>query len=150
MAAVAAWSPWAWRSQHRWVHIARLALAGTGMAFVLLQHCLPKRLITALVYRIARFESQPFKDFLIRHFTRLYAVNTDEAMMPAEGWRSFNAFFTRALKPGARTVTPDSDALACPCDGTVAERGDIVGRRTLLRHPTPLKTTPSMSKARTK
>ena len=30
------------------------------------------------------------------------------------------------------------------------QRGDIVGRRTLLRHPTPLKTTPSMSKAAVK
>lgn len=35
IAALAVWSPWAWRSQHRWVHILRLAMASAGMAFVL-------------------------------------------------------------------------------------------------------------------
>ena len=67
--------------------------------FVWLQHCLPKRILTALIYRIARIESPGFKDFLIRHFCRLYAVDTAEAIVPAGGYRSFNDFFTRALRP---------------------------------------------------
>lgn len=95
--------------------------------FVWLQHALPKRLITALVYRIARVEAAGIKNLLIRQFTRLYAVNTDEALVPAGGYRSFNAFFTRALKPGARIVDTDSNAVTSPCDGTVAERGDLIG-----------------------
>ena len=95
--------------------------------FVWLQHCLPKRLLTALIYRIARIESPGFKDFLIRHFCRLYAVDTAEAIVPAGGYRSFNDFFTRALRPGARVVDTSPRALTSPCDGTVAERGDLIG-----------------------
>jgi phosphatidylserine decarboxylase len=100
-------------------------------AFVFLQHCLPKRLITALVYRVARIESPRVKDFFIRHFQRLYLVNTEEAIEPIGGYRSFNAFFTRALKPGTRPLAPEADAVSCPCDGTVAERGDLDGREVL-------------------
>jgi phosphatidylserine decarboxylase len=95
--------------------------------FVWLQYALPKRLITALVYRIARVEHAGVKNLLIRQFTRLYAVNTDEAVVPSGGYRSFNDFFTRALKPGARVVDTAADALTSPCDGTVAERGDLIG-----------------------
>jgi phosphatidylserine decarboxylase len=93
--------------------------------FVLLQHLLPKRLITALIYRIARIESPGFKNALIRHFVRLYSVYTAEAVVPAGGYRSFNDFFTRALKPGARIVDLAPFAIASPCDGTVAERGEL-------------------------
>ncbi len=100
-------------------------------AFIFLQHCLPKRLITALIYRLARIESTAFKNSLIRQFTRFYHVNVDEAVIPTGGFRSFNAFFTRALKANARTVDAAPDSIACPCDGTVAERGDLDGDRLL-------------------
>jgi phosphatidylserine decarboxylase len=38
---------------------------------------------------------------------------------------SFNQFFTRALRPGARPIAPQPDAIACPVDGRVSEAGAI-------------------------
>jgi phosphatidylserine decarboxylase len=44
-----------------------------------------------------------------------------------EGFESFNAFFTRALKPGARVVHSGAAAFVSPVDGTVSQFGDISG-----------------------
>lgn len=44
---------------------------------------------------------------------------------PPGGWPDFNAFFTRALKPGVRDLAPDPQALKCPCDGTLEAFGTV-------------------------
>ncbi len=62
------------------------------------------------------------KDLLIRGFMRLFRVEMQDAVEPEPtAYPTFNAFFTRALKPEARPLPEDSDALACPVDGTVSE-----------------------------
>jgi len=38
---------------------------------------------------------------------------------------SFNHFFTRELKPGARPLTSEANAIACPADGSVSQAGPI-------------------------
>ncbi len=102
------------------------------LLFVLLQYLLPQHLVTAVVHWLARIEQPAVRRALIRGFSRLYAINLDEAAEPdAEGYRSFNAFFTRALRPGARPLGGGPLALASPCDGTVSERGSIDGERLL-------------------
>ncbi len=101
-------------------------------AFVLLQRLLPKRLLTAAVYWLARRRSVPVKNALIRGFCRLYPIDLAEAEGGrAEDYADFNAFFTRALKPGVRPVAPDPARLVSPCDGTVSERGTIDADRVL-------------------
>ncbi|MET0230442.1 MAG: archaetidylserine decarboxylase, partial [Rhodanobacteraceae bacterium] len=40
-------------------------------------------------------------------------------------YENFNAFFTRALKEGARPLDPDPDAILCPADGRVSQAGAI-------------------------
>jgi phosphatidylserine decarboxylase len=63
---------------------------------------------------------------VIRWFIGRYGVNMAEAAEadPA-AYASFNEFFTRALKPGAR---PLSDApLLCPVDGAISQFGSITG-----------------------
>lgn len=62
---------------------------------------------------------------LIGSFSRLYPVQLDECQTPAGGFDCFDAFFTRALKPGVRKYPENSQALASPCDGTVSRIGDI-------------------------
>jgi len=100
--------------------------------FVLLQYLLPQHLVTALVHWLARREQPAVRRALIGGFRRLYAIDLDEAAeQDTERYPSFNAFFTRALKPGARPVAPGPLALASPCDGTVSERGTIDGERLL-------------------
>ena len=43
-----------------------------------LQYLLPRRWLTALVYRIARIRVPRIKNALIRGFVRMYDVNVDE------------------------------------------------------------------------
>lgn len=95
-------------------------------AFVLLQHLLPRYLLTRFVYRVARIRWRPMKDFLIRNFARLYDVNLAEAAgrVPVD-YPTFNDFFTRALAPGMRPVDADPAAIVSPVDGYVSAAGRI-------------------------
>lgn len=105
--------------------------AGLGdRAFALLQLCLPTRLLSWLVFKLTRIESPRFKNAFIRWFMGAFQVSLDEAEAELpEAYRHFNAFFTRALKPGARTLDPDPQTLLSPVDGTVSQLGTIEGER---------------------
>ena len=50
-------------------------------------------------------------------FVREYGINTEEMAQPLESYASFNDFFVRKLKPGARPLCPGSNTLALPADG---------------------------------
>jgi phosphatidylserine decarboxylase len=52
----------------------------------------------------------------IRTFVRQYQVNMSEVEVPHGGFQSFNDFFIRRLKPGARPLPPDPAALISPAD----------------------------------
>ena len=49
-------------------------------------------------------------------FVREYGIDTEEMAQPLDSYTSFNDFFYRKLKPGARPVCPGS-TLALPADG---------------------------------
>ena len=99
-------------------------------AFALLQLCLPTRFISWLIFKLTRIESPGFKNAFIRWFMGAFRISLDEAEYPSpEGYRHFNAFFTRALQPGARPLDPDPNALLSPVDGTISQLGDIDGER---------------------
>jgi len=88
------------------------------------QYLLSQRLLTRLLYRLARVRLRWFKDLLIRQFARRFRVTLDEALEPDAGaYADFNAFFTRALKPGARPVAPGDRTVCCPVDGAVSQIG---------------------------
>jgi len=60
----------------------------------------------------------------IRWFARRYGVDMAEALQPdITAYASFNDFFTRALRPGARPLAPAP--LTCPVDGAVSQLGRI-------------------------
>jgi phosphatidylserine decarboxylase len=95
-------------------------------AFVGLQHLLPQHLLSRLIYHATRCEWRPYKDFLIRGFLRGFSVDMKEAAQPNPfAYASFNAFFTRALRPDVRAVATDPRALVSPVDGTVSQAGHI-------------------------
>ena len=88
------------------------------------QSLLPQRLLTGLIYRLARARAPWLKDALIHHFARLFQVNLGEAVESnPRAYPDFNAFFTRALKPGARPVAPGDRIVCCPVDGEVSQIG---------------------------
>ena len=101
-------------------------------AFVALQHVLPQHGISRLVHAATRSQTPWFKDLLIRSFMRGFRPDLSDAVRSDPlAYASFNAFFTRALQPGARPLPTDPAALACPVDGTVSELGDIEDNRLL-------------------
>ena len=97
-----------------------------GKLFVLLQYLLPKYLLTAVVFRIARIKAPAVKNFLITRFVGLYKVDiSDAALRVPDDYADFNAFFTRQLAPDARTIAADPDVIVSPVDGKVSAAGKI-------------------------
>ena len=66
----------------------------------------------------------------IHWFCRHYGVEVEEAEKPLSDYPTFNAFFTRALKPGARPVA-EGDVLVSPCDGTLGASGVVSSARAV-------------------
>ena len=87
---------------------------------------LPHRLLSAIA-RSAAYSTRPWlKQALIDTVTRRFGVDLDEAAQPdPTAYPTFNAFFTRALKPGARVPDPDPRALLMPADGRISQLGRI-------------------------
>lgn len=90
------------------------------------QWLLPQHAVTSAVYWLARIRNVAVKNFLIRQFVKAYAVNTDEiaATIPG-GFATFNAFFTRELRPDARPIDIAALTIVSPVDGTVSAAGAI-------------------------
>jgi len=74
-----------------------------------------------------------WKNWAIHRFIRKYDVVLDDAIeQRVDQYKSFNAFFTRHLKPSARPIAMDPLALASPVDGSISEFG-VVQESTLLQ-----------------
>lgn len=95
---------------------------------VLPQYLMPKRLITELAGKLASGEHGSMTTKAIRWFIKRYQVNMAEALNPdPASYKSFNAFFTRPLKDGARPVA--NSTLVCPVDGAISQCGPIDGEQ---------------------
>ena len=93
---------------------------------VLPQYFIPKQALTAFAGWVAGHERGWVTTEIIRRFVRKYNVNMDEALdSNIASYASFNDFFTRALKPGARPLAQAD--LICPVDGAVSQFGPISG-----------------------
>ena len=97
------------------------------MSFVTpLTYVLPHRLLSSLARRLAYSTNPRTKQWLIDTVVRKFGVNLAEAAEPdPTAYPSFNAFFTRALKPGARRADPDPRTLVMPADGRISQLGAI-------------------------
>lgn len=103
-----------------------------GFIATLLIYLLPHHACARLMYRLARVRVIPIKNTLIRRFIARYRVDMTEALQPdPTAYPDFNAFFTRALAPGARTVVSGAGEIACPADGAVSQAGRIERGRLL-------------------
>ena len=87
------------------------------------QHLLPKRLLTQLAGWLAR-RPGPHAPFLIRRFIARYKVDMSEAANPdIASYATFNDFFARALREGARPLAQAD--WVCPADGVISQLGPI-------------------------
>ena len=102
----------------------------TDRLAVLHQYALPKRAITALAGKAANARGGALTTATIRWFVRKYGVNMGEAADPdIARYPTFNEFFTRALKPGARPLAQAD--LICPVDGAISQFGAMDGNKIL-------------------
>jgi len=98
----------------------------TDKLFIGIQYVLPARLLGACTYRLARSRSIWLKNLLIRSFTRLFSIDESEMDKDrATDYPSFNAFFTRALKPGARPIDANPLSVCSPADGRIQQAGQV-------------------------
>jgi phosphatidylserine decarboxylase len=100
--------------------------------WVWIQYLLPQHGLSRLVLAATRVRTPWFKNWTIRGFLKLYRVAMDEAA-ETDPYRygSFNEFFTRALREGARPIARDERAIVSPADGCISEAGSIDGDRLL-------------------
>lgn len=90
------------------------------------QHLLPHTLLTALMYRSTRLRFRPWKNWQIHWFIARYGVDIAEAVhADADSYEHFNAFFTRALRPGSRPLAGGAETILCPADGRISAIGDV-------------------------
>ena len=93
---------------------------------VLLQYLLPHRALSRVVYWATRWTWRPWKNRLIASVVKNYRVDMSQAEQTDPlAFPSFNAFFTRSLKPGARPAPAAANAIACPADGRISQSGAI-------------------------
>ena len=91
---------------------------------VLPQYLVPQQALTAFAGWVSSHERGWVTTEIIRRFVLKYQVNMDEAANPdISSYATFNAFFTRALKPGVRPIA--SADLVCPVDGAISQVGAI-------------------------
>ena len=91
---------------------------------VLPQYLVPHKALTAVAGWVAGARWGGLTTAIIRRFIRRYGVNMDEAANPdPAAYPSFNEFFTRALKEGARPLAAAD--WVCPVDGAISQFGAI-------------------------
>lgn len=94
--------------------------------WVRMQRLLPQRLLCHLIYVIARIRVRWIKSPLIAWFAQHYRIDLGEAeTADLRAYPTFNDFFTRPLKAGARTIDPDPTAIVSPVDGSLTEFGTL-------------------------
>ncbi len=95
--------------------------------FVMSQYLTPQRTVSRLAGKLADCELTPaMKDRVVRWFIHRYGVDMNEALEPDPSqYPSFNAFFTRALKPGIRPLAGDDSVVVSPVDGAISQLGEI-------------------------
>ncbi|MGE0796715.1 MAG: archaetidylserine decarboxylase [Lautropia sp.] len=96
--------------------------------FVLSQYLLPKQALTVLIGRLAGLRGGAMTTAAIRRFVARYGVDMSEAAEPdVAAYPTFNEFFTRPLRRGARPLAAAD--LICPVDGAISQFGAIDGDR---------------------
>mgnify|MGYP002662420165 CR=1 FL=1 len=86
----------------------------------------PKNRLSRVVGRVAASENVLVKTAVIQAFKAKYGIDMSiaEQTNPNQ-YKSFNEFFTRALKQGVRGVDERADSIVSPADGTISQLGKI-------------------------
>lgn len=98
--------------------------------FAVLQYLTPQHALSRTAGYFASSEHPWIKNTFIGWFAKRYGVDMSLALEEDPlAYKSFNDFFTRALKPDARPIDTANDSIVCPADGAISQLGDIVDGR---------------------
>ncbi len=93
---------------------------------------LPKSALSRLLGRAA---SRRWPRWLLRPAMALYRIgfwiDMGPFQVPPGGFATFNEFFARPLRPGARPIDPDDARVVSPVDGAVSQAGTIADGRLI-------------------
>jgi len=96
------------------------------------QYLIPKHLLSEAMHGFMQIETKWVKNNTIKLLTKMYGINVSEALSEElDDYPSFNAFFTRALKPEARPIDDNPDVWVSPVDGLISQSMRIDGNRLL-------------------
>jgi phosphatidylserine decarboxylase len=92
----------------------------------------PQRTLSGVVgWGAKRALPKSVRSLVLKSFARKYEIDLEEAEWPLDQYTSLQEFFTRKLRPGARPVATDANAVVAPSDGVVCDAG-VVAAGTLL------------------
>jgi phosphatidylserine decarboxylase len=99
--------------------------SASDQLFARLQKVLPQHLLSRGMHALARSRQPAVRNLVLRTVLHAYPqIDMHEALQPDPfTYESFNAFFTRELRPGARPIATEAHALVSPVDGTVSQLG---------------------------
>jgi phosphatidylserine decarboxylase len=97
---------------------------------MLWQHLLPQHLISRLIGWLAHTRIPWLKNPFIHWFIKRYQVDMRlAAEADPANYATFNAFFTRALKPGIRPIAEGENNIISPADGCISQIGHVSAGR---------------------
>jgi phosphatidylserine decarboxylase len=90
---------------------------------------LPKNGLSRAMGALARLRlPRPLLGAVLRAYVRHFGVDLADADRPLESYETMDDFFTRGLRPGARPLPDDPEAVLSPCDGEVISAGEFGGK----------------------
>ena len=94
--------------------------------FIKAQSLVPQHQLSRVVGKLAESENLLVKTAVIQAFKSKYGIDLSIAQQAdALKYKSFNEFFTRALKDGVRVVDNAQDSIVSPADGAISQIGSI-------------------------
>lgn len=94
--------------------------------FIKAQNLVPQHQLSRVVGKVAASENLLVKTAVIQAFKAKYGIDMSIAEQSnAQHYKSFNEFFTRALKDGVRGIDEQADSIVCPADGAISQLGKI-------------------------
>ena len=94
--------------------------------FIQAQKVVPQQQLSRVVGKVAASENPIIKNVVIQAFKAQYDIDLSIAeQTDALKYKSFNEFFTRALKDGTREIDADPTSIVSPADGAISQLGKI-------------------------
>lgn len=94
--------------------------------FIRAQNLVPQQQLSRVVGKLAASENPLLKNVVIQAFKAQYGIDMSIAQQTdALKYKSFNEFFTRALKDGVREIDADASSIVSPADGAISQLGQV-------------------------